>query len=371
MAEKEAAEKGTAEKGAAEKEAAEALVTKAIVGSLFLGLALTLLLLWGVGVREVISTFLHARWSYVLGYLVVSVAIALAVTYKWRLVLEAYGVKLPFFTLFIYRLIGFAVSYVTPVSHVGGEPVRALLVGKQGIPYKVSFSAVIVDRMLDFLFNIAIFFVGALIVANSTSFPLPARVSIFVLSLILVVGATLFLSRLLLKKKVLVPLLRFFQAHRLRSWQRIRQEANELELLIEYFYARKRSYFFHCLLVNALLWVLMFGEYKLALLILGYDASLFGVFLFLTGVGIAYTIPIPAALGVLELGQLTAGALLGVKASIGLALAFLIRMRDLVWTLFGLLLLGLFHLNFFNLAVRSREMAQTYDMGQLQLGSSR
>jgi uncharacterized protein (TIRG00374 family) len=345
----------------------ESLITKAIIASILGGLTLTILVLWGVGVDNIITQFLNAKWYLILGYIIVSIAIALGVTYKWMIVLDAYGVKLPFYTLFIYRLIGFAVGYVTPMSHVGGEPVRALLVGKQGIPYKVSFSAVLVDKLLEMFFNVGIFFLGALLIVNSSSFPLVARGTIFFISLLLIVGATLFSYNILKKKKVFVPLLKLLRFNKRKNWKRLKKSANEFELLIEHFYANRKRHFQRSMLMNAILWALMFIEYKLALLILGHNANVFGIFLFLTGVGIAYSIPIPAALGVLELGQISAGALLGIQASIGVALAFLIRMRDIVWTILGLILLGAFHFNIFKLYEKSSAAAKKYNLEKLHL----
>ncbi len=345
----------------------EGLITKAVLFSVFTGLVLSIAVVWNVGLGETLSHFRQASWPLILGYVVVSILLAVGVTYKWAIALDAYGVRLPFYTLFVYRLIGFAVSYVTPGAHVGGEPIRAILVSRQGIPYKVSFSAVIVDKLLELMFNFAMFFLGALIILNVTEFPLVARASIFVLSLALVVLATVLTVKILKQQKILVPILRFFRVHRRKGWKRLEKSVNEVELLIEHFYQNKRRHFIDSVIVNAILWVLMFAEYKFALRILGYDASLFGIFLLLTGVGIAYSIPIPAALGVLELGQVSAGALLGLRASIGVALAFLIRIRDIIWTIIGLVLLGLFHLNIFRLYERSRTAAKKYRLDTLHL----
>ncbi|MBR9693297.1 flippase-like domain-containing protein [Candidatus Woesearchaeota archaeon] len=343
----------------------QAIITKAIVGSVLGGLALSIILVWGVGAEEILATFLHAKWYLILAYLTTSIAIAIAVTKKWAVALDAYGVRLPFGTLFIYRLIGFAVGYVTPTAHVGGEPVRAMLVGQDGIPYKISFSAVIVDKLIELMFNLSVFFLGALIIANSSSFPIVARVSIFIISLILIIAATLFTYQVFKKKKIFVPLLKFLRFNKRKNWAKIKKTANDMELLIEFFYAKRKKHFHKSILLNAILWCLMFAEYKVALLILGYDASLFGIFLFLTGVGIAYSIPIPAALGVLELGQISAGALLGLNAAIGVALAFLIRIRDLAWTIIGLVMLGFYHLNIFNLYDKSRAAAKKYNFDKL------
>ena len=85
-------------------------IAKVIAFSVLSGLALSIVLVWGTGAEQVLATFLHADWWLIIAYLCVSAAIAVGVTMKWSVALDAYGVKLPFGTLFIYRLIGFAVG---------------------------------------------------------------------------------------------------------------------------------------------------------------------------------------------------------------------------------------------------------------------
>jgi len=52
--------------------------------------------------------------------------------------------------------------------------------------------------------------------------------------------------------------------------------------------------------------------------------------------GFAYVVPIPAALGALELGQASLFGAIGIGASVGFVAGILIRARDLVWTFLGL-----------------------------------
>jgi len=343
------------------------LITQAIIWSIAGGLFVSLLVVWGVGFEGVIETFTHAKLWLIIAYLAVSLSIALLLTLKWQVVLDAYKVKMPFFTLFIYRLIGFAVGYVSPVAHVGGEPVRALLLNKQGIPLKVSFTSAMLDRGLELMFNVCLFFLGALIILNLTGFPLVARITIFTLSLIAIGVVGFIVAQIVNKRRILVPILKLLRFDRRKSWRKVREQADEIETLIEHFFSKRARHFRVAMLINACLWALMFLEYKVALLILGYDAPVFAIFLFLTGVGIAYSIPIPAALGVLELGQVSASALLGIQASIGLALAFLIRLRDIAWTVIGLILLGIFHLNPFGLYERSLAAGRKYKYESLTI----
>jgi glycosyltransferase 2 family protein len=341
------------------------MLTKVVAGSVLFGLAVSFFMVWRVGPGKIADVFRNASWTLILLYFTVSLLIALFLTLKWHVALDAYGVRLPFYTLFIYRLIGFAVSYVTPTAHVGGEPVRAVLIQQQGIPPKVSFSAVIADKSLELIVNIAMFSLGALFILNTASFPLAARVSIMALSVLAALLAVSFLHRLLTHKPIFTPVLRLLRFHKRPGWKRLERTVHETERLIEHFYRHKRRHFYASLAIMTVLWTLMYFEYRFALQILGYDPSVFHVFLFLTGVGIAYSIPIPAALGVLELGQVTASTLLGIGAAIGAALAIVVRVRDILWTLIGLVLLGMLHLNLFRLYERSRLAAKKYNFRSL------
>jgi hypothetical protein len=90
----------------------------------------------------------------------------------------------------------------------------------------------------------------------------------------------------------------------------------------------------------------MFVEYKLALLLLGYDASFAAIFIVFSFVALAYIIPVPAALGALEFGQSSASAILRVSSGIGLALSIVIRGRDMIWVFLGLSYLALHKIKF-------------------------
>jgi len=336
-----------------------------IVSSVTLGVFLSSMALWQTGLTAIMNVFKNIHVEWLKYYLLVSLLIAIGLALKWRVVLKSYGVKLPYHTLFIYRLIGFAVSYITPVAHVGGESVRALLLKKHKVPLKIAFSASIVDRAIEILFNLLAFFIGSLIILNSSVFPIVARVSIFIISLLLVSLVSILFYLILNQQKVISKILSWFFKKR-KNWLTIKKGADDVEYLIESFY-RKKKYFFKTLGINCLLWVLMFLEYKLALLMLGYDAGIFAIFLFLTGVGIAYTIPIPAAFGVLELGQISVASILSIPSAIGFGLAIVVRLRDFIWTTIGLVLVIFYRLNAFNLFKKSQVYAEEYNFQNLDL----
>jgi uncharacterized membrane protein YbhN (UPF0104 family) len=64
------------------------------------------------------------------------------------------------------------------------------------------------------------------------------------------------------------------------------------------------------------------------------------VLIALTAVRIAFLLPMPAGLGMLEAGQVLAMGLIGVNPALGVSLSLLIRIRDVIFGGLGLWLGG-------------------------------
>jgi len=68
---------------------------------------------------------------------------------SWAVLLHSFGARLGLHQVAGIGVAGFAVSYITPVAYVGGEPVRAWLVSqKSGQPLPTVFATLFVDRLL-------------------------------------------------------------------------------------------------------------------------------------------------------------------------------------------------------------------------------
>jgi uncharacterized membrane protein YbhN (UPF0104 family) len=96
-------------------------------------------------------------------------------------------------------------------------------------------------------------------------------------------------------------------------------------------------------MLSLLSWAIMFIEYKIVLTIVGYpDASLASVFLIISLLGAAYLVPIPMALGSLEASQVSAFALTSMRSAAGVALALVVRAKDLAWAIIAFIALSFF-----------------------------
>ena len=77
-----------------------------------------------------------------------------AMTARWWAILRAGNPEIPFLQLVRYRLSVFGLSYFTPGPQVGGEPLQVIYLQRNhGLTFARATSAVIMDKLLEFLAN--------------------------------------------------------------------------------------------------------------------------------------------------------------------------------------------------------------------------
>jgi glycosyltransferase 2 family protein len=333
--------------------------------ALLVGIVAVGIILHQVGFSEIMTLLRGASMTFIVCYLITSLLIAIMLTLKWGLVLHSQGHHVPHHRLFAYRLVGYSVSYLTPTAHVGGEPIRAYLLKRENIPVNTAFSTVVIDKSVDLMVNVAFFFVGALVVISSVNIANNMKIVLVSLALGLVLLAWMFFVGVFSKQSMFVAIFRFFRLHKIKRLQSIEKNLAQVEKQLEQFYKTKKDYFLVMICFIIILWTLMFLEYRFALLIFGHMATPIQVFLILTGVGLAYAVPIPAAMGSLELGQISAAKVLDLSSATGIALAFLVRTRDLIWTALGLIFLSIYQFNFLRLTKQSTDIDKEFERGNL------
>ena len=118
----------------------------------FLGLSIILLIVIHVGILEVVSVllstnpylFLLAVVMYFLGCFILAL--------RWETILSISNYRASPKNLFLLIMMGQFINNVTPSMKGGSEPFRAYYLSKlEDIPKSISFSSVIVERVLDTL----------------------------------------------------------------------------------------------------------------------------------------------------------------------------------------------------------------------------
>lgn len=316
------------------------LLTRAspwIAALILLGIALR-----SVPFRELLETLSRLTWIQLLILFLVNSMIVLFFAGRWWIILRALGHSVRYLSLSAYRLSAFGVSYFTPGTQFGGEPLQVLLVHRRDrVSPSAGGASVALDKAIELLGNFTFLSFGAVLIAR---FGLFSDRSGHVLQLIAFVLLALPIVFLIASWRAYHPLTwlvtqipsRFIT--RFPPLQKISGFVAGIEEQVVVFCQGHLLSLAGAMLVSLLTWITLIGEYWLMMHFLGIDLGLLGTITVLTIARFAFLFPLPGALGALEVGQIFALTSLGYTSAEGLSLAMLIRGRDLVFGGLGLLL---------------------------------
>lgn len=304
--------------------------------SLVLGTILFIFTLRYIGIENILKSLKIEHYSYFIIYLVISFLIFLGFVVRWFLILKCHGYSLNLIKLFNYRVAGFAISYLTPSARLGGEPVRTYFLVKEKVPFEKAMSSVFIDKSLELTANAVMTIIGAIIFL---SFVVVSFEFIWLVILIIIITIGLlyfFYDRIFRGKGVFTSLIKFFALNKFHFFKGHFLKLRESELEMTRFFKNYKRVFIVSTIISFLLWFLTIFEFKVLLYAFGFEASFLQVFLVLVVVGIAYIIPIPTALGILESAQVSLFSFFGKSPHYGLGVSLVTRIRDMMWTLYGL-----------------------------------
>ena len=298
---------------------------------------LGLLLWWAL--RNV--PFKQLRGWQIIALLLINATVIALMAARWWIIVRADNHRVPFLPLVGYRLSAFGVSYFTPGPQVGGEPLQIIYMQKNyGLTYARATSAVIMDKLLEFLVNFLLLAVGAW--------------AVFRVGLIPDNGGKPSLSLIGLGLLLIWPLVHIILLYHGRypvsvvlRWQHfIPQQTKLVRLIIvsermaASFCNRHLRAMLAAIVVSVLSVAGIVAEYILMVNFLGMQLSAIQVFAALTALQLAFLMPLPGGLGALEASQVFALGVFGQPASAAISLVLLQRARDILNGGLGLLLAG-------------------------------
>lgn len=290
------------------------------------------------GTRQVLHYVQLAGWGLVLTISLESFS-RFANTLGWWVTLGHYGSRVGIRELFGARVAGEAIDYLTP-SQVGGQLVMAMMVRRK-VNMAAGLSTAVVASLCEMVGQI-VFIVLALVfsidmvpTARHLFWPV---VGGFLLALALIAAYLLVQT-----KSPFTYMLRF--AARLPvgiETEQYEESAAEADTILREFYSRHHARLAAASLFYVFAWALGPVEIYILLRLLHVRAT-FEVALMVEAVGMLIeraTFLLPAKLVSQEGGKALIFALLGYPASIGFAIGFLRRIKEMVWVLFGMAILA-------------------------------
>ena len=273
-------------------------------------------------------------------FLINAVVISL-MTARWWIIVRAENSSVPFLPLVGYRLSVFGLSYFTPGPQVGGEPLQVIYLQRNhGLSFARATSAVIMDKLLEFLVNFILIGIGAWaivrvgLVSESGNRLTLSLIGLVVLPvwpivhIILLYNGILPISRILLRQPFLP------------------KDPTSIRLVIvaermaSAFCRKHLRAMFLAIGVSLLSILGIVTEYYLMVTFLGMSINAIQIFAALTAMQVAFLMPLPGGLGALEASQVFALGAFGQPASAAISLTLLMRARDILNGGIGLLLAG-------------------------------
>jgi uncharacterized protein (TIRG00374 family) len=307
-------------------------------------LVLAALLWWalrGVPLSAIWDTLRQLKfWQLGLLFLINALVIVF-MTMRWWLVVRAESPRVPFLPFIGYRLSVFALSYFTPGPQVGGEPLQVIYLRRyHNITLARAVSAVIVDKLLEFIGNFFLIGIGLLAFARAEIMPVHAGLPgvAWVALATLMAGPPIHLALLRQgRHPVRAGLRAALSRYQKKHWYRLTVAA---EYLAGTFVRRHPRALIGALSASLVAWTGMGIEYLLMLDYLHIDLNLSEALAALTASLLAFLIPLPGGLGALEASQVLALGAFGYPAAVAISLTLLMRARDLLNAGLGILLAG-------------------------------
>ena len=321
------------------------------------GILILALCLKTMGIRPIVDNIITLGRQF---WIIVSIHIIsnILLTTGWRLL---FPVKLQWKTFpkfFAARIAGDSTTFINSLGAIAGEPLKALYI-KDIIPLKTGLATVFLDRTIHTISNILIVLTG--IISSIFILQLPLPVTLISLALMI----TFFILLLVVLKKQSEGILeyliiklpdfitkRFITEERMKN---IRVLDDELKLIINN--RSKRKKIIACLLLHYF-GILIIATVEIYLIVrfidpgLGFtitDALFLYIFGFILTTAAFF---IPANIGVSEGSYAFGLYILGFPGSLGVSIGFIRRLRTLVWTIIGLLLM-------FYAGIRKKKLTHT------------
>ena len=306
-------------------------------GSFAIGLAVFAYLIYKEGWDAIVGSLSDfGIWPFI-GFVALSLFNFVLYSWRWQLITNAHLSKekrIPLRRMYLHRMAGYAVSYLTPAAQVGGEPVRIGMLVSDGATGKQATSSVALDITIELIAYISFIVAGVILAVVSGVSSGASLIWIGGVLALALIGLFAILIALSRGSYIVKRFVRVLQLGRVKRLRGLVDWLIETEQLMHTFVKGRTG--------------LLLGVSLLAFVVISfrvveafYIAYFFGLtltfaqaFLIATLPGIALLLPVPAGVGVFEGGFAAVFTVLGVPLA-SVAFALIIRLRDAVFIMIG------------------------------------
>lgn len=312
---------------------------------LALGLLTLGLLIWHIGPQQIYDATAQLGPLALTVILIPSVIMYAFEAYGWRVTLGLSARTVPFWRLLAMRTAGEVVNMTTPTAYMGGEPLKAYLLKKHGVPMVEGLASVVIAKTTMTIAEVLFILLGIalgfwILGTNGSSGKMVAAGLLSVGLLLFGTAGFVFVQRRGLFTWILETLRRF-------NWRIAFLEAQEdnlrsLDQTILNFYSYHQGAFYASAGLYLIGWMAEALEVYVIVSYLGGPASvpvaisIGALSVFIKG----GTFFVPGSLGTQDAGNVLLLHSFGYSDVTGLTFALLRRFRELVWIGIGLVCLA-------------------------------
>jgi uncharacterized protein (TIRG00374 family) len=259
-------------------------------------------------------------------------------TWSWRIILARCSrARVHFATLFWSELAGHAVGYFTPSAKLGGDAIRAMMLGP--VPKNQALASVVVDKTIELIATILMMSLGLFI--TLLRIRMGATQRIVFLSVTVLAASLLFVFLRKQKKGLFIWILETLKKLHIR-WKYLeakRQRLIETDAIIADFHSRHRRSTLAVFLQYIAMTLLWAVEMHMSFYFLGLRSITPLKSFLITMLGIvANIVPvIPAGIGIYDMSYMPIFAIFKVPLKYGVTVVLLRRLLNLLMAVIGLL----------------------------------
>lgn len=276
-----------------------------------------------------------------------NLAVILIGTQRWRVLTRMLRLPVSFVQLLLVRQAGQSVSFITPGPQFGGEPLQIYWLYKRfGIAVHSAVLALGLDRFYELWINFAVLILGVALLLSPAAVIPAMRTSadwqevllilLMVVLIMTLIGWTLLRRPLWISQHTEKLAQRWLQNPRLQKiddhWQAL---GSDLQSAV----STQKPALLRAFALSLLTWGGIVAEMVLVLHILDINVTMSGVILILVATRLALLLPLPGGIGTLEASLLWSFQSLGLPASAAVGVIALMRLRDAIVLVSGLLCL--------------------------------
>ena len=305
-----------------------------VIISTVVGLTVLILIFYLAGIQNVFFEIGQIGLLGAVVFIANALFILLLFTFSWQIILASYGCRLSFMDVFAARVIGFAVSYLTPSMYIGGEPLRAYMISKRHqLPITKVGATVVVDKFLELGAGLFFIYLGSIWTLIEYSLPRKIYLTLFTVNILFGAGMGMLLFNFLYESKLFTSLATLLERINPLSKiiRKIKPEISKLEdhVFLAFNQHRTTTLLAFCIKLGAGFLVFIKPSIFFYFLKTVFKLSELALLFALTHLVLALQFT-PGALGIFELGEVGVFKLVGIGPNRALAFSLMVRVTDLL-----------------------------------------